>query len=268
MTTDPPPPRRKWHLQRWLLLLATGLLAYGGWTQYSFRAALKEAEALGWTVSYTDPSEAIRKDWKAAFKKKTWLEGVTRVVIVRGESFVQHHRIFRQLDPKGLQIEFAAALHDLSGLRGMSRLEDLIIWDGVNLENVDELKGLTRLRRVDLTDCKGLLNVNGIRELSALEQLGLIRCKSLTSLDALRGLSALYSVAFNECTGIANVDALKGLSMLKYVRLGGCTTLADVDGLKDLRLLDEVSINGCTGLTPEAVASLKAALPNAKIEGP
>ena len=31
MTTDPPPPRRKWHLQRWLLLLAAGFLAYAGW---------------------------------------------------------------------------------------------------------------------------------------------------------------------------------------------------------------------------------------------
>ena len=79
MTTDPPPPRRKWHLQRWLLLLAAGFLAYGGWTQYAFRAALKEARALGWAVYYTDPYEVIRADWKAAFRKATWLDGVTHV---------------------------------------------------------------------------------------------------------------------------------------------------------------------------------------------
>ena len=121
MTTDPPPPRRKWHLQRWLLLLAAGFLAYGGWTQYAFRAALKEARALGWRLEYTDPSEEIRKNWKAAFRKATWLDGVTHVSIHTSEEFVQHLAIVRRLNPCGLQITIAATLRDLSALRGCEK---------------------------------------------------------------------------------------------------------------------------------------------------
>ena len=70
-------PRRKWHLQRWLLLLAASLLAYAGWTQYAFRSAIKEARALGWEVRYSEPSERILKNWKTAFEKETWLYEVS-----------------------------------------------------------------------------------------------------------------------------------------------------------------------------------------------
>ena len=55
------------------------MLAWSEWRAYAFRSALSQAKALGWKVEYTDPVEEIRTNWKAAFKKETWLDGVTHV---------------------------------------------------------------------------------------------------------------------------------------------------------------------------------------------
>ena len=121
--TTATPPRRNWHLQRWLLVLAAGLLAYAGWTQYAFRAALKEARALRWTVEYTDPVEDIQRNWKAAFKKRTWLDGVTLVEIHTSEEFEQHLAIVHRLNPERLDIFNTARLPDLSALKGLTRLQ-------------------------------------------------------------------------------------------------------------------------------------------------
>ena len=203
MTTDTPPPRRKWHLQRWLLLLAAGFLAYGGWTQYAFRAALKEARALGWTVKYSDPDEEIRADWKTAFRKATWLDGVTLMHIPASEEFEQNVAIVHRLNPRELHIYNASTLRDLSAL-----------------------KALTRLQVVGLSGCTGLTNVDALKNLSALQKLGLYDCKAMTNVDALKNLFALQLVRLNDCIGLTNVDALKNLSALQWVELRGCTGLS------------------------------------------
>ena len=199
MPTDTPPPRRKWNITRWLLVFALVAMAWSGWRAYAFRSALAEAKALGWEVEYTDPVETIRTNWKAAFKKETWLDGVKIMAIPSSEAFEQHLAIVQRLNPKWLEIYDAAALRDLSAL-----------------------KPLTRLQKV--------------------------------------GLSL--------CTGLTNVDGLKNLSALQEVYLHGCTGLTNVDGLKSLSSLQTVSLDGCTALTPESIAALKAALPNAEIIGP
>ena len=245
MTTDPPSPRRAWHLQRWLLLLATGFLAYGGWTQYAFRAALKEAKALGWIVKYTDPIEEIRLNWKAAFEKEAWLNGVTDLDIPTGLEFEQHLAVVHRLNPSVLAIGDATNLSDLSGL-----------------------KALTRLQFVYLNGCKRLTNVDALKNLSALHSVYLSGSTRLTNVDALKGLSALQYVNLFGSTRLTNVDALKNLSALQDVRLIDCTGLTNVDALKSLPALQRVSLDGCTGLTPESVEALKAALPNTRIDDP
>ena len=94
MTTDTP-PRRNWHFTRWLIVLIVAMLGWSGWRAYAFRSALSQAKALGWEVGYFDPVETIRRDWKAAFKKETWLDGVTEVYIPTSESFEQNLTIVR-----------------------------------------------------------------------------------------------------------------------------------------------------------------------------
>ena len=138
------PPRRNWHLQRWLLLLAAGFLAYAGWTQYAFRAALKEAEALGLTVLYTDPVNEIRKNWRTALKKETWLDGVTWVPIPTSEQFEHQSSVIHRLNPKAIRIIESNPWRDLSAVKALTRLEQLDIWGGTNLINVDALKNLSR----------------------------------------------------------------------------------------------------------------------------
>ena len=268
MTTDPSPPRRKWHLQRWLLLLAAGFLAYGGWTQYAFRAALKEADALGWVVFYTDPVEQIRMNWKAAFKKRTWLNGVTLVHIDTSEKFQQHLAIVHRLNPHGLRIDNAATLRDLSALKALTRLQVVGLGGCTGLTNVDALKNLTALQQLGLYDCKALTNVDALKNLSALQFVFLTGCTGLTNVDALKNITALQQLGLYDCMALTNVDALKNLSSLKTVLLNGCKGLTNVDGLKNLAALETVQLGNCTMLTYESVASLKAALPNTQITGP
>jgi Leucine-rich repeat (LRR) protein len=268
MTTDPTSPRRKWHLQRWLLLLAAGFLAYGGWTTYAFRAALKEARALGWYVEYTDPSEEIRKNWKAAFEKETWLDGVTGVEILTSEAFEQHLAIVHRLNPKSLQIDNAATLRDLSAFHPLTRLQGVGVIGCTGLTNVDALKNLSALQQVVLSGGTGLTNVDALKNLSALQLVVLDGCTGLTNVDALKNLSALQTVSLTGCTGLTNVDALTNLSALQLVVLDGCTGLTNVDALKSLSALQQVYLTDCTGLTPESVAALRAVLPSAQISDP
>lgn len=240
-----PPPLRKWNITRWLLVFALVALAWSGWRVYAFRSALAQAKALGWTVEYTDPAKEIRKDWKAAFKKETWLDGVKWVFIPTSEPFEQHLAIVHRLSPRELHIDYAPTLRDLSALRPLTRLQHVHLQGATRLTNVDALKSLSALRLVSLVGCTGLTNVDGLK-----------------NLPALRG------VYLNGCTGLKNVDALKSLPSLQRVSLPGCTGLTNVDALKNLPALEVVWLDDCTGLTPESVAALRASLPDTEIYGP
>ena len=264
MTTTSP-PRRNWHFTRWLIVLIIAVFGWSGWRAYAFRSALAEAKALGWTVRYTDPVKTIWKNWKSAFKKETWLHGVTGVIIPTSEAFEQNLAIVHRLDPKGLRISNAATLRDLSALKPFTRLQGVVLHDCTGLKNVDALKNLSALQRVWLIDCVGLTNVDALTNLPALERVALGGCPGLKNVDALKKLSALQFVMLNNCTGLTNVDALRNLSALQRLWLDGCTGLTNVDGLKNLSALKLVSLRNCTGLTPESVAALRAALPNAQI---
>jgi hypothetical protein len=245
MTTTPP-PRRNWHLNRYLLVLANAVPGWNGPRTHAVRSAILKAEALGWSVYYTNPVKEIRKNWKAVFKKETWQDRVTTVWIPTGEAFEQNVSIVLRLNPKWLGIDNAATLRDLSALNNLS--------------------GLLGFR---LNGCTGgLANVDALANLYALQDVYLAECTGLTNVDGLKNLSALQTVYLPGCTGLTNVDALKSLSALKEVTLSRCTALKSVDSLASLPALQSVWLGGCTGLTPETDAALKAALPKTKIIGP
>jgi hypothetical protein len=77
MTTTP--PRRNWHLSRWLLVFTIAALGWSGWRAHNFRLALAEAEALGWSVLYRPYQD-----------DSVGLEGVVK------ERHVAGRRVFRQ----------------------------------------------------------------------------------------------------------------------------------------------------------------------------
>ena len=100
------------------------------------------------------------------------------------------------------------------------------------------------------------------------KELWIENAATLRDLSALKPLTRLQDVTLTGCTGLTNVDGLKNLSTLQEVSLIDCTGLTNVDALKNLSALQYVHLTGCTGLSEESVVSLKAALPNAKINGP
>ena len=165
---------------RWLVLLSVAIFAWGGWRVIAFRAALKEEEALGWDVSYNNPAREIRSDWSAAFKKKTWTDGVVSVRIVRSTEFEQNLAVIHRLNPKRIQIWYASSLGDLSTLSNLTRLETLTLSNCTGLTSLDALRNLSALREVWLNDCTKLTNVDALKNLSALEEIDLSGCTGLT----------------------------------------------------------------------------------------
>jgi hypothetical protein len=299
MSTNPPsepqspdtPPRRNWHLARWFLVLAIAVFGWSGWRAYAFRATIAEAKALGWTVKYTDPVEEIRQNWKSAFKKSTWLDGVTSLDIPKGDAFEENVTVTHRLNPQRLQIRKAPTLRDLAALKPLTRLqvvvlnscteltnadalENLAFLQMVSIEgatgllNLDALKSLTSLQTVNLIGCTGLTNLDGLKNLSALQVLGLYDAKVINNVDALKNLSALKVLLLDGCSRLTNLDALGNISALQTVSLKGCWGLTNVDALKNLTSLKSVELKGCTRLTPESVVALRQALPKTRITGP
>src|SRR5689334_1231647 len=91
---------RRWRIGRWLLAVALVVCAYLGWRQYDFRSAMAEAKALGWSLEYDDPIDAIRQDWKAAFKVATWRDGRRIVTIDVWREKEEDRRLLCRLDPR------------------------------------------------------------------------------------------------------------------------------------------------------------------------
>ena len=259
------PPRRKWHLTRWLIVFIIATLGWSGWRAYAFRSALAEAQALGWKVQYTDPGEAIRKNWKAAFKKETWLNGVQHVFIPTGNALWLHRNVALRLRPKSLTVVDARTMHDVSDFKNLTSLQAVWLINCPSLTTLEGLENLPSLKEFRLHKFTGLTNIDAVMRVPSLTLVTLIDCTSLKNVDALKNLPALRLLQFDGCTGLANLDALKNLHALQGVYLNGCAGLTNVDALKNLSALQTVELEGCTGLTKENVAALKAALPNAKI---
>lgn len=246
-----------------IVLMALG--AYGAWREYDFRQAIKEAQALGWDWLYEDPIVVIQKDWKAAFRRETWFEGMRTLSIDAAHNDVDRHvNVVYRLRPGRLWIH-GSKRKDLFVLEGLTELQSLDLTDCTDLTNVDALKRLSALKSLLLHRCPGLKDVDALKGLTALQGLSLDHCPGLTKVDALKGLSALQYLDLTCCTGLNNLDALKALPALQRLGLLYCTGLTNVDGLRELTGLKQLDVRGCTGLSADVVADLRAALPNTVI---
>ena len=267
MTTDPPEPkpRRKWHFYKWLVLLIVATFAYAQWRAYAIKSTIKEAEALGWVVTYIDPLKVIRKYWKKAFEMDTWTDGVKQVLVLQGETLLEHPEILLRLNPKQLMVDNGKDLRDLSMIKGLTRMDVLFIADGPNLTSIDALAHFPALRRLDLLECTALENLDALKNLKALERFEIRGSKALKDVSVLANFSALKSVRITECTALTNVDALKELKTLERVDLSDCPSLTNVDALIHLPSLIEVRLQGYMNISKESIAALKAALPNTQV---
>ncbi len=246
MTPAIPEPKSKHrrHIGFSLLLVVLLAFAWSGWRVYDEKQALKEAELLGWGPLVEDPIEAIRKNWKAAFRKKTWMDGA-RFIFVKADEFDQHRALVGRIHPRQLRIMDTRKWRDLSTLKGLSDVRNLELYDCAELTDVSALQGFPDLKGLELRKSTKLRDLSALGVLFYLQQLYLAGCTGLTNMDAIKNLIGLRSLCVGDCTGLTNVDALKGLPRLEYL-----------------------DITGCTGLTTETVHSLKTALPNTQIFGP
>ena len=267
MTTDPPEPkpRRKWHFYKWLVLLIVAIFGYAQWRAYAIKSTIKEAEALGWEVTYIEPLKVIRAEWEYAFKKETWLDGVKRVVIRQGATLLEHPDILHRLNPKQVMVDNGEDLRDLSMIEGLTRMDVLFIAMGPNLTNIDALAHFPALRRLDLLECTALENFDALKNLKAVERFELRHCKAFKDVSVLANFAALKGVRITECFALTNVDAFKELKTLERVDLSDCPSLTNVDALIHLPSLKEVTLNGYMNISREKFEALKAAHPNAEI---
>ncbi len=177
MTPEPPAPtpRRKRRFLRWLGVLLLGYFAYAAWKEYDYRAAVKEAQALGWQVRTSSPFEYIKKDWHAAITLETWMQA-RRTLEIEGQQdfFSQQHLILR-LNPQQIGITKHHGPLDLSVLKHLPDLRLLQIMNCPEMTdaNMDQIQELTTLRMLIIVSCPRLTHVNLFSRLEKLEWLRL-----------------------------------------------------------------------------------------------
>jgi hypothetical protein len=184
-----------------LLLLALAATAWVGWRAYDYRAAIREAQAAGYTWEVREPIALIRADWRAAFQKATWTGSYWYLHVGEDRDFASLRPLLLRLRPTGLS---ATACKDA---------------------NLDALKGLTGLQVLHLGGCTALQNVDALQRLSGLTTLYLGASPALQNVDGLKGLSGLQYLDLSGCTALQNVDALKSLSGLQTLHLVECPKL-------------------------------------------
>ena len=202
--------RRLGKLRWWLLALFLAWGGYMGWREYDCRAAVREAQAAGFQWVNIGPWDLIRADWHNALKKETWSSYRRRLELFNVESLAPHRDLIRRLRPTELWV-FILEDENLDVLKGVTSLQQLVIFSCPNLQNLDALSGLTGLKSFCLSDCRKLQN-----------------------LDALGGLTGLQEIKLDSWRNLQNVDALKNLTGLQRFHLVGCYEIPD-NSLHELR---------------------------------
>lgn len=279
----PEPTRKRWGWVR--MVLAVVLVAFGvfGWRNYTYERAVRQLSEAGIVhtgrekMRFADWWRAVRTDWRywsAPFEPPGVDEGWgrdshTSANLPGLQNFDVLANALQRVNPKQLGIAVGCeALQNVDGLKDLTALEWLSLGDCPALQNVDGLKGLPSLRGLRLDSPKALQNLDGITELKTLDSLSLRGCTALQNVDALQDLTALRTLDLNGCTALKNVDGLKNLKSLHVLDLTSCFELRNLDALKGLTALSELKIFYCEKLPAESIAALKAALPNARFDGP
>lgn len=261
------PPRRKRQIFGSMILLVVVVLGWNGWRAYMFRAALKQAKALGWSVEYTGLVEAVQKNWKAAFARETWFNRVGKVMIPNSEQFEKRPSLVRWLNPRELVIHEAYSLRSFSKFSSLTGLQELRLMNCTRLPQIDELRHLPALETLYLNNCSSA-DLAGLEHCTTLKNIVLHDLAYLENVDALKSISSLDGVFIIDAPLLKNVDPLKSLPALRRVRFENCGGLRNLNGLLTLSTLKEVWIGNCRGLPKETIPTLKAALPNAAINSP
>lgn len=159
------------------------------------------------------------------------------------DAFAEHllAPAFRQEGRTELRLPYASSLH---GLRHLTMLEKLDLYqcDGLtDLTEVDELTGLTDL---DLGGCTSVEDLTPISRLSRLTRLDLNRCGAVENFEPLLNLSSLRQLRLS-WTKVRSLRVFGGaLAALESLDLRSCRSLTDLDGLAELPNLAHLRLSG------------------------
>ena len=180
MTPEPPTPtpRRTRRFFLWLGVLLLVFSAWRGWKEYDYRAAVKEAKALGWYIENSSPFDDIKKDWHAAIRLKTWRDPRRGLAIKHTDVLTGHESLILRLNPQGIEISHCPTPRDFSFLKHLPDLRYLSITNLLEMTdaNMDQIEELTELKNLHLYNCPRLTHLNPF--------IKLVKLKGLTLLEA------------------------------------------------------------------------------------
>ena len=177
MTPEPPAPtpRRKRRYLLWLGVLLLACFAYGQWKAYDYRAAVKEAQALGWQITDTSPFDDIKLDWHAAMDMKTWTNTRRHLVISGYQDVIGHESLLLRLNPEGIQVAFYSRPLNLLVLKRLSDLRwlSLFLYPELTNEHMDQIQELTQLKELEIVGAGRFTRLNPLIGLKKLKSLSL-----------------------------------------------------------------------------------------------
>ena len=175
MTPEPPTPtpRRKRRYLRWLGVLLFACLAYGQWKAYDFRAAVNEAEALGWRVDNYSPIDDIKEDWHSAFRMRTWTKPRRNLLLIGKNGLIGHESLLLRLNPQAIHFHTYQSPLNLSLLKQLTVLRRLMIQKSLEMTdaNMDQIAELTDLKALIIMECPSLTRLNPFIGLKKLEKM-------------------------------------------------------------------------------------------------
>jgi Leucine-rich repeat (LRR) protein len=241
------------------------VLVWAGWRERDYRAAIREAESMGWQWGCREPLDWIREDWRAVFRGRTW-ERVANLTIPPTD-LAAHAALLHRLRPaelnlrqvsdltplqglsmlKRLSIQRGATLPDLNGLRDLPRLEDLHVEECPALREIgSSLSSLKKLGYLTFRACPSLQSLRGIHDLPALRKMTV--CGQAETLKDLTGLPRLEELEISLCPALKNLEGLAGLPKLEKLRVSHCASLTNLDGLRGVHGLTGFDLGNCPGV--------------------
>ncbi len=201
MTPEPPTPtpRRKRRYLRWLGVLLLGYFAYAGWKAYDYRAAVKEAQALWWSVITSSPLDDIKEDWHAAFRMNTWTKTRRTLHIVHQQGLTGHESLILRLNPQAIHILTYQSPLNFSLLKHLPDLRHLSIERSPEMTdaNMDQIAELTELKALFIIECPRLTHLNPFIGLKKLEEMFVLGSPLVPAKDIEAFKAAHPNTAFN-----------------------------------------------------------------------
>ena len=184
--------------------------------------------------------------------------GDALVLIHQNDAHIQQYVDRCKDDLKILRIH-NTSLSSLN-VSSLANLQKLYVMGNHALSSLEGLKNLTQLTTLELYDCKSLTALPGLENLTQLTTLELYECNSLTALPELENLTQLTSLNLSFCRRLAALPELENLTQLTSLNLSWCERLTALPRLDNLTHMTKLVLENCCKLTtlPDSIRQLQS----------